>query len=689
VYGAALALGGATLVSAIGLASLSATPSSAATINDGLDCSTQVSATNNICVDGGSNATSTAGGVLTVTATAGALTLDGVYNDFLGSLDTSTGAVSFPANQAAWVSGLVGTLSGVTAKITISDDGTVTGTYNPSTGAVTESGTLTVTLDNEAAAGAYALCTYTQPFLASGTLSAPKAVSSTVSMATGTVTQGSTNVALTATNGSGLGCGLANAVLNGATQTLTLPVTAYVYSVSKPGAPTVSKPGVPTKVTTNVVYSMPLLSGWNQQQLTDTTTIAASTVNRGSDETATITPMPMVVPTSTDGLGVSYIDGIDTMIPMPANASYVTAHLSGADATFTGGPPTDPSGSIPVTLTECTSATQAGCTATAAGSAFGGSTPLPYLEASTPASTAGEFPAGSTVVFPTVTLVLDASGGAGSTITLAISEFSWSVDITNIEVATIHAWPSPTLTAAEQAPTAPEPPNVPVPLVTAMIESAPSSVSSGYRLVAADGGMFDFGKAPFYGSMGGTHLNAPVVGMADAPGGGGYWEVAADGGIFSFGDAPFYGSMGGTHLNAPIVGMAAVPGGGGYWEVAADGGIFSFGDAPFYGSMGATHLNAPVVGMAAVPGGGGYWEVAADGGIFSFGDAPFYGSMGATPLNKPVVGMAAVPGGGGYWEVAADGGIFSFGDAPFYGSMGATPLNKPVVGMATTQLVHF
>ena len=31
----------------------------------------------------------------------------------------------------------------------------------------------------------------------------------------------------------------------------------------------------------------------------------------------------------------------------------------------------------------------------------------------------------------------------------------------------------------------------------------------------------------------------------------GYWEVGSDGGIFSFGTAHFYGSMGGMHLNAP------------------------------------------------------------------------------------------------------------------------------------------
>ena len=51
--------------------------------------------------------------------------------------------------------------------------------------------------------------------------------------------------------------------------------------------------------------------------------------------------------------------------------------------------------------------------------------------------------------------------------------------------------------------------------------------------------------------------NAPVVGIAATPDGQGYWEVASDGGVFAFGNARFYGSMGGQHLNAPIVGMAA------------------------------------------------------------------------------------------------------------------------------------
>jgi hypothetical protein len=207
----------------------------------------------------------------------------------------------------------------------------------------------------------------------------------------------------------------------------------------------------------------------------------------------------------------------------------------------------------------------------------------------------------------------------------------------------------------------------------------------GYLMAAADGGIFNFGSAPFLGSMGGTHLNQPIVATASTPDGGGYWLVAADGGIFSFGDAKFSGSTGGTHLNRPIVGMAATPDGGGYWLVSSDGGIFSFGDAAFFGSTGATRLNQPIVGMASTPDGAGYWLVAADGGVFSFGDAAFFGSAGATRLNRPIVGMGATPDGGGYWMVASDGGIFSFGDASFLGSMGATRLNQPIVGMAATR----
>ncbi len=204
----------------------------------------------------------------------------------------------------------------------------------------------------------------------------------------------------------------------------------------------------------------------------------------------------------------------------------------------------------------------------------------------------------------------------------------------------------------------------------------------GYPLAGSDGGVFTFGHAGFFGSMGGTRLNAPIAGIASTPAGG-YRLAGSDGGVFTFGHAGFFGSMAGTRLNAPIVGIASTRDGAGYYLVASDGGVFTFGDATFLGSMGGTPLNKPIVGMDVTPDNRGYYLVASDGGVFTFGDATFQGSMGGTPLNKPIVGMAVDVDTSGYWLVASDGGVFSF-DAPFLGSMGSFHLVAPVVGMAAT-----
>ena len=195
-----------------------------------------------------------------------------------------------------------------------------------------------------------------------------------------------------------------------------------------------------------------------------------------------------------------------------------------------------------------------------------------------------------------------------------------------------------------------------------------AGAGSGYWTLAADGGIFSFGAARFFGSMGGQRLNQPVRGLTATPTGGGYWLVASDGGIFAFGDATFAGSTGAIALNRPIVGMAATPTGGGYWLVASDGGIFAFGDAGFHGSTGGVVLNQPIVGMAATPSGGGYWLVASDGGIFSFGDARFAGSTGGRPPS-PVTSIASGPDGGGYWLTTVGGTVLPYGSARWHGEV--------------------
>ena len=209
---------------------------------------------------------------------------------------------------------------------------------------------------------------------------------------------------------------------------------------------------------------------------------------------------------------------------------------------------------------------------------------------------------------------------------------------------------------------------------------SPSAASGrGYWAFGPDGGVFAFGNVLYRGSMGGTRLAAPVVGMAGRNDGRGYWMVGRDGGIFSFGSARFFGSMGGIRLAAPIVGMAATPAGDGYWLVAADGGVFTFGKARFHGSTGGLRLAAPIVGMAARADGSGYWLLGRDGGVFSFGNAPFHGSTGGWRLNSPVTSIAARPDGAGYWLVGGDGGVFAFGRAGYHGSVPGTGNCGPVI----------
>ncbi len=202
--------------------------------------------------------------------------------------------------------------------------------------------------------------------------------------------------------------------------------------------------------------------------------------------------------------------------------------------------------------------------------------------------------------------------------------------------------------------------------VGSVIGMAATPDDNGYWVVTNAGVIYNFGDAmrfvgvSIYGITGltGTHpLNAPIVGLAPTPDGKGLYLVAADGGVFNFGDARFLGNtytlgltgLKGTHpLNAPIVGMTLTPSANGYLLIAADGGVFNLGDAKFLGNtytlgitgLKGTHpLNAPIVGGTYVPGSqAGYYLFGADGGVFNFGTAPFEGSNANTHLGAPVIG---------------------------------------------------
>ncbi|HEX2738255.1 MAG TPA: N-acetylmuramoyl-L-alanine amidase, partial [Acidimicrobiia bacterium] len=95
-------------------------------------------------------------------------------------------------------------------------------------------------------------------------------------------------------------------------------------------------------------------------------------------------------------------------------------------------------------------------------------------------------------------------------------------------------------------------------------------VATGYWITSSAGAALAVGDAPKFNDL---RTAAHVQSMVATPDGAGYWLLGADGGIFSFGSAQFFGSMGGKPLNKPVVAMAPTPSGNGYWLCASDGGI--------------------------------------------------------------------------------------------------------------------
>ena len=349
------------------------------------------------------------------------------------------------------------------------------------------------------------------------------------------------------------------------------------------------------------------------------------------------------------GVGICYV-----YATIATDANYLTATSSDVAVTFTPAAQNISASASPTTTSWVN-------TSTVSSSGFSGTGPVTYT------LDGGSNGNSSSSVCSLTNTTLSASGPGTCYVYATIGSDTNHLTATSADVAVTFT-AVPDLSMTNEALNAP-------------IVGIAGTPSGGYWLDASDGGVFSFGGAPFYGSLGGTQLNAPIVNIASTPDGGGYWLVGADGGVFSYGNAQFYGSTGAMTLNKPIVGMAPTPDGKGYWLVASDGGIFAYGDAQFYGSRGGQPLNAPIVGMAATPDGGGYWLVASDGGIFTYGDAGFDGSVGGLVLDKPIVGMTRTPDGNGYWLVGADGAVFAEGDAAFYGSAAGKGHTTPFVGL--------
>jgi hypothetical protein len=209
--------------------------------------------------------------------------------------------------------------------------------------------------------------------------------------------------------------------------------------------------------------------------------------------------------------------------------------------------------------------------------------------------------------------------------------------------------------------------------------------------VASDGGVFAFGDAPFVGSIpglglapagtvGGKHLNAPIVGMVPSASGTGDFMVGSDGGVFAF-NANFSGSCPGIGgCSGAAVGVAPDASGNGYWLVTATGHVYNFGDAPNLGP-GPGPQGTAITSIVRTPDGGGYWILDGAGSVFAAGDAAFFGGLpaGAAGGLDPAAAICATSDGGGYWISTALGKVTNFGDAPNDGDASTLHLNGSII----------
>lgn len=243
--------------------------------------------------------------------------------------------------------------------------------------------------------------------------------------------------------------------------------------------------------TTYFTFGTPILGGWTQQAVSTAATAPATAV-QGSNFTVAITPQPQAIPTTDSGATVVSIQNIQTLVPVPAGATYVSSSASGTGSWSGGTSTTIPaSGTFPVTLTYCTAASAA-CTATPTNTTassgatsapfpFAGSTSLPYVEISTGTAS---LPPGATVTFPTINTVMTASGAVGTVMKAEITEFDTSATITILGATAtvpVHGWPTGTtaLPASSLTSSSPIPAASPVALASTTIAAGVTNTVPG------------------------------------------------------------------------------------------------------------------------------------------------------------------------------------------------------------------
>jgi hypothetical protein len=249
---------------------------------------------------------------------------------------------------------------------------------------------------------------------------------------------------------------------------------------------------------------------------------------------------------------------------------------------------------------------------------------------------------------------------------------------------------TPAATAAEanlHTPTSHLPAATPRPSAGPDTMSLSSNFS--YDLVTAEGGVFNFGGAGYFGNERWRHLAAPIVGMAVTPDGGGYWLVGANGAVFNLGDAGWYGSLAHVSLGEgqQVVSISPTRDGRGYWLINQAGAVFNFGDAQPIDNeqpLPAADLATPIVSAVVDPHALGAWLTDAQGHVYNTGAAPWYGSLGQFHLNYPITAIASIPSGLGYWLSNSLGDVWPFGSAAA-GNPAQTGIVGSAVGLAPAE----
>jgi hypothetical protein len=190
-----------------------------------------------------------------------------------------------------------------------------------------------------------------------------------------------------------------------------------------------------------------------------------------------------------------------------------------------------------------------------------------------------------------------------------------------------------------------------------------------------------------------VQLAASLSLRAQTPGGGGYWLVGADGGVFCFGSAGFYGSLPGIGIHVQnIVGIVPSPDGLGYWLIGSDGGVYAFGSARSFGSQAGSSLNAAIVGGATIPGPGTAGPTGstglsgptgATGALGPTGSIGLPGPTGATGPTGPVGVTGATGTTGPTGPTGATGATGAVGLGGYAYAYDQTPIPIIVTPTAT------